>query len=170
MRNRLSLKWVISGSFLFLIAVVLLIYSQLLPVYTVRGLLYTASAMMEEEAQYFVRHYKKDPTTPPPRNYFFEAVIGKEALPASVRQLLEAPPSMSFGAVQVFGRPDGAVLVGVTRRDAALRGLRRGRGLAQLGVLVAVGVRLLVDAGDREACTRAADEQARDEHRHDGET
>ena len=106
MRNRLSLKWVISGSFLFLIAVVLLIYSQLLPVYTVRGLLYTASAMMEEEAQYFVRHYKKDPTTPPPRNYFFEAVIGKEALPASVRQLLEAPPSMSFGAVQVFGDTD----------------------------------------------------------------
>jgi two-component sensor histidine kinase len=60
----------------------------------------------EEEAQYFVRHYKKDPTTPPPRNYFFEAVIGKEALPASVRQLLEAPPSMSFGAVQVFGDTD----------------------------------------------------------------
>lgn len=106
MRNGLSLKWVISGSFLLLIAVVLLIYSQLLPVYTVRGLLYTASAMMEEEAQYFVRHYKKDPTTPPPHNYFFEAVIGKEALPPSVRQMLEAPPSMSFGAVQVFGDTD----------------------------------------------------------------
>lgn len=106
MRNGLSLKWVISGSFLFLIAVVLLIYSQLLPLYTVRGLLYTASAMMEEEAQYFVRHYKKDPTTPPPHNYFFEAVIGKEALPASVREMLKAPPSMSFGAVQVFGDID----------------------------------------------------------------
>ncbi|NMZ02603.1 HAMP domain-containing histidine kinase [Pseudomonas proteolytica] len=106
MRNGLSLKWVISGSFLLLIAVVLLIYSQLLPVYTVRGLLYTASAMMEEEAQYFVRHYKKDPTTPPPHNYFFEAVIGKEALPPSVRQMLEGPPSMSFGAVQVFGDTD----------------------------------------------------------------
>ncbi|CAM3152350.1 Signal transduction histidine kinase [Pseudomonas gessardii] len=106
MRNGLSLKWVISGSFLFLIAVVLLIYSQLLPVYTVRGLLYTASAMMEEEARYFVRHYEKDPTTPPPHNYFFESVIGKEALPASVRELLKAPPSMSFGAVQVFGDTD----------------------------------------------------------------
>ncbi|WP_458722703.1 sensor histidine kinase [Pseudomonas brenneri] len=106
MRNGLSLKWVISGSFLFLIAVVLLIYSQLLPLYTVRGLLYTASAMMEEEAQYFVRHYKKDPTTPPPHNYFFKSVIGKEALPASVREMLKAPPSMSFGAVQVFGDID----------------------------------------------------------------
>ncbi|AIG00953.1 sensor histidine kinase [Pseudomonas fluorescens] len=106
MRNGLSLKWVISGSFLLLIAVVLLIYSQLLPVYTVRGLLYTASAMMEEEAQYFVRHYKKDPSTPPPDNYFFKSAIGKEALPASVRQMLEAPPSMSFGAVQVFGDLD----------------------------------------------------------------
>ena len=52
MRNGLSLKWVISGSFLLLIAVVLLIYSLLLPEYSVRGLLYTASAMMEEEAQY----------------------------------------------------------------------------------------------------------------------
>lgn len=106
MRNRLSLKWVISGSFLFLIAVVLLIYSQLLPVYTVRGLLYTASAMMEEEAQYFVRHYTKDPSTPPPHNYFFKSVIGKEALPQSVRRMLDAPPSMSFGAVQVFGDID----------------------------------------------------------------
>ncbi|MFP3409410.1 sensor histidine kinase, partial [Pseudomonas sp. SIMBA_065] len=46
MRNGLSLKWVISGSFLLLIAVVLLIYSHLLPVFTVRGLLYTASSMM----------------------------------------------------------------------------------------------------------------------------
>lgn len=103
MRNGLSLRWVISGSFLFLIAVVLLIYSQLLPAFTVRGLLYTASAMMEEEAQYFIRHYQKDPTTPPPHNYFYTSVIGKEALPADIRQLLDSPPSLSFGAVHVFG-------------------------------------------------------------------
>ena len=106
MRNGLSLKWVISGSFLLLIAVVLLIYSLLLPEYSVRGLLYTASAMMEEEAQYFARHYNKDPTTPPPHNYFYTSVIGKEALPGKVRQLLDTPPSLSFGAVQVFGDLD----------------------------------------------------------------
>ncbi len=106
MRNGLSLKWVISGSFLLLIAVVLLIYSLLLPEYSVRGLLYTASAMMEEEAQYFARHYNKDPTTPPPHNYFYTSVIGKEALPEKVRQLLDTPPSLSFGAVQVFGDLD----------------------------------------------------------------
>ena len=41
MRNGLSLKWVISGSFLCLIAVVLVIYSKLLPEFTVRGLFYT---------------------------------------------------------------------------------------------------------------------------------
>ncbi|ROM39322.1 two-component sensor histidine kinase [Pseudomonas poae] len=103
MRNGLSLKWVISGSFLLLIAVVLLIYSQLLPAFTVRGLLYTASAMMEEEAQYFIRHYKKDPATPPPHNYFYTGVIGKEALPENIRQMLDAPPSLSFGAVHIFG-------------------------------------------------------------------
>ncbi|WOE78564.1 HAMP domain-containing sensor histidine kinase [Pseudomonas protegens] len=103
MRNGLGLKWVISGSFLLLIAVVLLIYSLLLPEYSVRGLLYTASAMMEEEAQYFARHYKKDPNTPPPHNYFYTSVIGKEALPEKIRQMLDTPPSMSFGAVQVFG-------------------------------------------------------------------
>ncbi len=103
MRNGLSLKWVISGSFLFLIAVVLVIYSRLLPEFTVRGLFYTASAMMEEEAQYFVRHYKQDPTTPTPHNYFYTSVIGKEALPQNVRQILDTPPSLSFGAVHVFG-------------------------------------------------------------------
>ncbi|MFJ7140531.1 sensor histidine kinase [Pseudomonas protegens] len=103
MRNGLGLKWVISGSFLLLIAVVLLIYSLLLPEYSVRGLLYTASAMMEEEAQYFARHYKKDPNTPPPHNYFYTSVIGKEALPEKIRQMLDTPPSLSFGAVQVFG-------------------------------------------------------------------
>ncbi|MGH8451124.1 sensor histidine kinase [Pseudomonas sp.] len=103
MRNGLSLKWVISGSFLLLIALVLLIYSQLLPVFTVRGLLYAASSMMEEEAQYFSMHYKKDPTTPPPHNYFYTGVIGKEALPENIRQLLDAPPSLSFGAVHIFG-------------------------------------------------------------------
>ncbi|MDF2398910.1 sensor histidine kinase [Pseudomonas sp. 3MA1] len=106
MRNGLGLKWVISGSFLLLIAVVLLIYSLLLPEYSVRGLLYTASAMMEEEAQYFARHYKKDPTTPPPHNYFYTSVIGKEALPEKIRQMLDTPPSLSFGAVQVFGDLD----------------------------------------------------------------
>lgn len=103
MRNGLSLRWVISGSFLFLIAVVLVIYSRLLPEFTVRGLFYTASAMMEEEAQYFVRHYKQDPTTPPPHNYFYTSVIGKEALPQNIRQMLDAPPSLSFGAVHIFG-------------------------------------------------------------------
>ena len=103
MRNGLGLKWVISGSFLLLIAVVLLIYSLLLPEYSVRGLLYTASAMMEEEAQYFARHYKKDPNTPPPHNYFYTSVIGKEALPEKIRQMLDTPPSLSFGAVQAFG-------------------------------------------------------------------
>nr|BFD44261.1 cationic peptide sensor histidine kinase CprS [Pseudomonas sp. FFPRI_1] len=103
MRNGLGLKWVISGSFLLLIAVVLLIYSLLLPEYSVRGLLYTASAMMEEEAQYFARHYEKDPNTPPPHNYFYTSVIGKEALPEKIRQMLDTPPSLSFGAVQVFG-------------------------------------------------------------------
>jgi len=106
MRNGLGLKWVISGSFLLLIAVVLLIYSLLLPEYSVRGLLYTASAMMEEEAQYFARHYKKDPSTPPPHNYFYTSVIGKEALPEKIRQMLDTPPSLSFGAVQVFGDLD----------------------------------------------------------------
>lgn len=106
MRNVLSVKWVISGSFLLLIGVVLLIYSLLLPEYSVRGLLYTASAMMEEEAQYFARHYNKDPTTPPPNNYFYTSVIGKEALPDKVRQLLDTPPVLSFGAVQVFGDMD----------------------------------------------------------------
>lgn len=106
MRNGLSLKWVISGSFLLLIAVVLIIYSKLLPIYTVRGLLYTASAMMEEEAQYFVRHYKKDPTTLPPHNYFYTGVIGKDALPESIRQVVDTPPSLSFGAVHVFGDLD----------------------------------------------------------------
>ena len=103
MRNGLSLKWVISGSFLFLIAVVLVIYSRLLPEFTVRGLFYTASAMMEEEAQYFVRHYKQDPTTPTPHNYFYTSVIGKEALPQNIRQMLDVPPSLSFGAVHIFG-------------------------------------------------------------------
>ncbi|WP_248749298.1 HAMP domain-containing sensor histidine kinase [Pseudomonas sp. MWU15-20650] len=103
MRNGLSLRWVISGSFLLLIAVVLLIYSQLLPAFTVRGLFYTASAMMEEEAQYFVRHYKRDPGTPPPHNYFYTSVIGKQALPDSVRRMLDAPPSLSFGAVHIYG-------------------------------------------------------------------
>lgn len=106
MRKGLSLKWVISGSFLLLIAVVLLIYSQLLSSYSVRGLLYTASAMMEEQALYFVRHYKKDPSLPPPQNYFFSSVIGKEALPPKIRQLLDTPPTLSFGAVQVFGELD----------------------------------------------------------------
>ncbi|QZI71765.1 HAMP domain-containing histidine kinase [Pseudomonas protegens] len=106
MRNGLGLKWVISGSFLLLIAVVLLIYSLLLPEYSVRGLLYTASAMMEEEAQYFARHYKKDPNTPPPHNYFYTSVIGKEALPEKIRQLLDTPPSLSFGALQAFGDLD----------------------------------------------------------------
>lgn len=62
MRKGLSLKWVISGSLLLIIAVVLIIYNQLLPVYTMRGFLFTASAMMEEEAQYFARHYRQDPT------------------------------------------------------------------------------------------------------------
>ena len=103
MRNGLSLKWVISGSFLCLIAVVLVIYSKLLPEFTVRGLFYTASAMMEEEAQYFLRHYKQDPTTPTPHNYYYTSVIGKEALPQDVRELLNAPPSLSFGAVNIFG-------------------------------------------------------------------
>ncbi|KAF0861707.1 HAMP domain-containing sensor histidine kinase [Pseudomonas sp. LD120] len=103
MRKGLSLKWVISGSFLLLIAVVLMIYSLLLPEYGVRGFLYTASAMMEEEAQYFARHYKKDPTTPTPSNYFYTSVIGKQALPEKIRQVLDTPPSLSFGAVQVFG-------------------------------------------------------------------
>ena len=103
MRNGLSLKWVISGSFLCLIAVVLVIYSKLLPEFTVRGLFYTASAMMEEEAQYFLRHYKQDPTTPTPHNYFYTSVIGKEALPQDVRELLNTPPSLSFGAVNIFG-------------------------------------------------------------------
>lgn len=106
MRNGLGLKWVISGSFLLLIAVVLLIYSLLLPEYSVRGLLYTASAMMEEEAQYFARHYKKDPNTPPPHNYFYTSVIGKEALPEKIRHLLDTPPSLSFGALQAFGDLD----------------------------------------------------------------
>ncbi|AXK53713.1 MULTISPECIES: sensor histidine kinase [Pseudomonas] len=106
MRNGLGLKWVISGSFLLLIAVVLLIYSLLLPEYSIRGLLYTASAMMEEEAQYFARHYKKDPNTPPPHNYFYTSVIGKEALPEKIRQLLDTPPSLSFGALQAFGDLD----------------------------------------------------------------
>lgn len=106
MRKGLSLKWVISGSFLLLIAVVLLIYSLLLPEYSVRGLLYTASAMMEEEALYFVRHYEKDPDRPPPQNYFFNSVIGKEALPPKIRQLLDTPPTLSFGAVRVFGDLD----------------------------------------------------------------
>ncbi|MGY4660058.1 signal transduction histidine kinase [Pseudomonas chlororaphis] len=106
MRKGLSLKWVISGSFLLLIAVVLLIYSQLLSSYSIRGLLYTASAMMEEEALYFVRHYKKDPSLAPPQNYFFSSVIGKEALPPKIRQLLDTPPTLSFGAVQVFGELD----------------------------------------------------------------
>lgn len=103
MRNALSLKWVISGSFLLLITLVLVIYSQLLPAFTVRGLLYTASAMMEEEAQYFTRHYNNDPTTPPPSNYFYTGVIGKQALPKHVRQILATPPSLSFGAVHIFG-------------------------------------------------------------------
>ena len=103
MRSGLSLKWVISGSFLCLIAVVLVIYSKLLPEFTVRGLFYTASAMMEEEAQYFLRHYKQDPTTPTPHNYYYTSVIGKEALPQDVRELLNAPPSLSFGAVNIFG-------------------------------------------------------------------
>lgn len=103
MRNGLSLKWVISGSFLCLIAVVLVIYSKLLPEFTVRGLFYTASAMMEEEAQYFLRHYKQDPTTPTPHNYFYTSVIGKQALPQDVRELLDTPPSLSFGAVNIFG-------------------------------------------------------------------
>lgn len=106
MRNGLGLKWVISGSFLLLIAVVLLIYSLLLPEYSVRGLLYTVSAMMEEEAQYFARHYKKDPNTPPPHNYFYTSVIGKEALPEKIRHLLDTPPSLSFGALQAFGDLD----------------------------------------------------------------
>lgn len=106
MRNGLGLKWVISGSLLLLIGVVLLIYSLLLPEYSVRGLLYTASAMMEEEAQYFARHYKKDPNTPPPHNYFYTSVIGKEALPEKIRQLLDTPPSLSFGALQAFGDLD----------------------------------------------------------------
>lgn len=106
MGKRLALKWVISGSFLLLIAIVLLIYSLLLPEYSVRGLLYTASAMMEEEAQYFSRHYAKDPNTPPPSNYFYTSVIGKEALPEKIRHMLDTPPSMSFGAVQVFGDLD----------------------------------------------------------------
>lgn len=103
MRNGLSLKWVISGSFLCLIAVVLVIYSKLLPEFTVRGLFYTASAMMEEEAQYFVRHYKQNPATPTPHNYFYTSVIGKEALPQDVRELLTTSPSLSFGAVNIFG-------------------------------------------------------------------
>ena len=103
MRNGLSLKWVISGSFLCLIAVVLVIYSKLLPEFTVRGLFYTASAMMEEEAQYFARHYKQDPTTPTPHNYFYTSVIGKQALPQDVRELLTTSPSLSFGAVNIFG-------------------------------------------------------------------
>ncbi|OLF51863.1 sensor histidine kinase [Pseudomonas chlororaphis] len=106
MRKGLGLKWVISGSFLLLIAVVLVIYSLLLPEYSVRGLLYTASAMMEEEAQYFARHYQKDPSTPPPHNYFYTSVIGKEALPELIRQRLDTPPSLSFGAVRVFGDAD----------------------------------------------------------------
>ncbi|MGE7959959.1 sensor histidine kinase [Pseudomonas sp. NPDC089530] len=106
MRKGLSLKWVISGSFLLLIAVVLLIYSRLLPEYSVRGLFYTASAMMEEEALYFARHYEKDPSRPPPQNYFFSSVIGQEALPPKIRQLLDTPPTLSFGAVQVFGELD----------------------------------------------------------------
>lgn len=106
MGKRLALKWVISGSFLLLIAIVLLIYSLLLSEYSVRGLLYTASAMMEEEAQYFSRHYAKDPNTPPPSNYFYTSVIGKEALPEKIRHMLDTPPSMSFGAVQVFGDLD----------------------------------------------------------------
>lgn len=106
MHKGLALKWVISSSFLLLIAIVLLIYSLLLPEYSVRGLLYTASAMMEEEAQYFARHYAKNPDTPPPHNYFYTSVIGKEALPEKIRQMLDTPPSMSFGAVQVFGDLD----------------------------------------------------------------
>ncbi|MGZ0706286.1 sensor histidine kinase [Pseudomonas piscis] len=106
MHKGLALKWVISSSFLLLIAIVLLIYSLLLPQYSVRGLLYTASAMMEEEAQYFARHYAKNPDTPPPHNYFYTSVIGKEALPEKIRQMLDTPPSMSFGAVQVFGDLD----------------------------------------------------------------
>ncbi len=44
MRSGLSLKWVISGSFLCLIAVVLVIYSRLLPEFTVRGLFYTGQS------------------------------------------------------------------------------------------------------------------------------
>lgn len=106
MPKSLALKWVISSSFLLLIAIVLLIYSLLLPEYSVRGLLYTASAMMEEEAQYFSRHYAKNPNTPPPHNYFYTSVIGKEALPEKIRHMLDTPPSMSFGAVQVFGDLD----------------------------------------------------------------
>lgn len=103
MHKGLALKWVISSSFLLLIAIVLLIYSLLLPEYGVRGLLYTASAMMEEEAQYFARHYAKNPDTPPPRNYFYASVIGQEALPEKLRQMLDTPPSLSFGALQVYG-------------------------------------------------------------------
>lgn len=106
MRKGLSLKWVISGSLLLIIAVVLIIYNQLLPVYTMRGLLFTASAMMEEEAQYFARHYQQDPTTPPPDNYFLKSAVGKEALPKEVRDLLDTKPSLVFGAVQFFGDID----------------------------------------------------------------
>lgn len=106
MRKGLNLKWVISGSFLLLIATVLFIYSQLLPLYSERGLLYTASAMMEEEAQYFARQYHKDPNTPLPQNYFFNSAIDKQALPPKLREALESKPSMTFGAVQVYGDID----------------------------------------------------------------
>lgn len=103
MRQGLSLKYIVGGSTLLVIGVMLLTYSQLLRNYTLEGLYYGTSAMMETEALDFAERYKKDPKAPLPKSYFFTGAIGKDALPPRTRELLNNPPTLVFGAASFYG-------------------------------------------------------------------
>lgn len=92
----------IGGGVSLLIVASLIVYVQLLSTYTTYGLDYIGSYLMEEEALYFSANYEKDPDTPLPKNALFTGVIGDDALPESIRLLLQSPPTRRVGTVQIF--------------------------------------------------------------------
>lgn len=106
MKLTLSLKWVIGVGASLVLVVSLFVYVHAVSSFSRHTLDYVVSRMIEGEAMYFAQRYEKDPLTPLPHGFAFSAVIGKDALPAPLRTLLQTPPSRVIGTVQVFDHPE----------------------------------------------------------------
>ena len=102
MRQGLSLKYVIGGGVSLLIVAALIVYLKLVTTFTMYGQDYTDSFLWEEKALQFSANYAKDPLTPLPKVDFYTSVLDKNALPESIRLLLQSPPTRRVGTIQIF--------------------------------------------------------------------